>query len=256
MRMRCTSAPMSSAMSCRRKPPAALVLVCAQDPSWCGWPQGLRFKSASCSLCGLRLLCLVVVAPWPARRGFGSLAAPVMATAVRRSALERPASHSRRDAAVQQFLSLADALARRFQRRFPDLIELDDARQVARFELIRAAACLKPGFYSAPFLKPRIQGALQQYLRDHGRLVRVPRREHDKGIHPLGHQSLDASMPSSALSSAISPPPSAKSLPPKASVFPQKPCCRGCRPMRPRSCACGCWRTGHSEASLRSWGSA
>jgi RNA polymerase sigma factor (sigma-70 family) len=119
-----------------------------------------------------------------------------MATAVRRSALERSASHSCRDAVVREFLPLADALARRFQRRFPDLIELDDARQVARFELIRAAACLKAGFHPAPFLKPRIQGALQHYLRDHGRLVRVPRREHEKGIHPLGHQSLDAVGPS------------------------------------------------------------
>lgn len=115
-----------------------------------------------------------------------------MATAVRRSAVERSASHSCRDAVVREFLPLADALARRFQWRFPDLIELDDARQVARFELIRAAACLKSGFHPAPFLKPRIQGALQHYLRDHGRLVRVSRREHEKGIHPFGHQSLDA----------------------------------------------------------------
>jgi RNA polymerase sigma factor (sigma-70 family) len=37
-----------------------------------------------------------------------------------------------------------------------------------------------------------MQGALQHYLRDHGRLVRVSRREHEKGIHPWGHQSLDA----------------------------------------------------------------
>ncbi len=35
-------------------------------------------------------------------------------------------------------------------------------------------------------------GALQRYLRDHGRLVRVSRREHEKGIHPWGHHSLDA----------------------------------------------------------------
>jgi hypothetical protein len=42
------------------------------------------------------------------RRGSGSFAAPVMATAVRRSALERPASYSRRDAVVQQFLSLTN----------------------------------------------------------------------------------------------------------------------------------------------------
>jgi hypothetical protein len=67
----------------------------------------------------------------PTRRGFGPFAAPVVATAVRRSALERPASHSRRDAVVEQFLSLADALARRFQQRFARLIEFDDARQGA-----------------------------------------------------------------------------------------------------------------------------
>lgn len=118
-----------------------------------------------------------------------------MASATRRSALERSVFHSRRDAVVHQFLSLADALARRFQRRFPELIELDDARQVARYELIRAAACLKPDGAPAAFLKQRIQGALQHYLRDHGRLVRVSRREHEKGIHPLGHESLDAHGP-------------------------------------------------------------
>jgi hypothetical protein len=37
-----------------------------------------------------------------------------------------------------------------------------------------------------------MQGALQHYLRDHGRLDRASRREHEKGIHPWGHQSLDA----------------------------------------------------------------
>ena len=80
-----------------------------------------------------------------------------MASAVRRSALEHPASHSRRDAVVQQFLSLADALARRFQQRFPGLIELDDAGQVARYELIRAADCVKPGCCTtAAFLKQRL----------------------------------------------------------------------------------------------------
>jgi RNA polymerase sigma factor (sigma-70 family) len=119
-----------------------------------------------------------------------------VATAGRRSALERSASHSSRDAVVREFLPLADALARRFQRRFLDLIELDDARQVARFELIRAAACLKPGCCTTEaYLKRRIHGALQHYLRDHGRLVRVSRREHEKGIHPLGHESLDAHGP-------------------------------------------------------------
>jgi RNA polymerase sigma-B factor len=101
--------------------------------------------------------------------------------------------HTCRDVVVREFLPLADALARRFQRRFSDLIELDDAHQVARFELIRAAACLRPrSCTTAAFLKCRIQGALQHYLRDHGRLVRVSRREHEKGTHPWGHQSLAA----------------------------------------------------------------
>jgi RNA polymerase sigma-B factor len=63
----------------------------------------------------------------------------------------------------------------------------------ARYELIRAAACLKPGCCTtAACLKQSIHGALQHYLRDHGRLERVSRREHEKGIHPWSHQSLDA----------------------------------------------------------------
>jgi RNA polymerase sigma factor (sigma-70 family) len=63
-------------------------------------------------------------------------------------------------------------------------------------KLIRAAACLNPRCCtSAAYLKLRRQGALQHYLRDHGRLVRVSRREHEKAIHPWGHQSLDAAGP-------------------------------------------------------------
>jgi DNA-directed RNA polymerase specialized sigma subunit len=83
-----------------------------------------------------------------------------------------------------QSLSLADVLARPFQQRFTLLIELNDAHQVARYGLIRATACLKPGCCTtAAFLKRRIHGALQHYRRDQGRLVRVSRREQEKGIH-------------------------------------------------------------------------
>jgi hypothetical protein len=158
---------------------------------------------------------------------------------------------------VQQFLSLADALARRFQQRFAGLIELDDARQVARYELIRAAACLKPGCCTtAAYLKQRIHGALQHYLRDHGRLVRVSRREHEKGIHPWGHQSLDALGADERpylykLASPEREAPASKGL-----GFPLKRCCRGFRPTKPRSCAYGCWRAGRCGASQASWGSA
>lgn len=95
-----------------------------------------------------------------------------------------PCLHCRRDAVDPQSLSLADVLARPFQQRFTVLIELDDARQVARYELIRATACLKPGCCTtAAFLKHRIHAALQHCRRDQGRLMRVSRREHEKGIH-------------------------------------------------------------------------
>jgi hypothetical protein len=46
-----------------------------------------------------------------------------MASTFRRLALERTSSHSHRDSVVHQFLSLAYALARRFQQRFAGLIE-------------------------------------------------------------------------------------------------------------------------------------
>ena len=95
-----------------------------------------------------------------------------------------PCLHCRRDAVDPQSLSLADVLARPFQQRFTLLIERNDAHQVARYGLIRATACLKPGCCTtAAFLKRRIHGALQHFPRDQGRLVRVSRREHEKGIH-------------------------------------------------------------------------
>jgi len=42
-------------------------------------------------------------------------------------------------------------------------------------------------------LRRCITGALQHHLRDRVRLVRISRREHEKGTWPLGHTSLDAS---------------------------------------------------------------
>ena len=44
---------------------------------------------------------------------------------------------------MHQHLLLADGIARSFCRRYGDLVELDDLRQEARLELVRAAArCL------------------------------------------------------------------------------------------------------------------
>ena len=165
-----------------------------------------------------------------------------MATAVRRSAVERSVSHSRRDAVVREFLPLADALARRFQRRFPDLIEIDDARQVARFELLNAVACLMPRCCtSAAYLKLRMQGARQHYLRDHRRLVGTPAVSTRKAF-TLG--GIKASMPSAqAKGRCLTPLPTrrAKSQPaPKATACPLTRCCRVFRRARPRFCAYGC----------------
>ena len=107
-----------------------------------------------------------------------------MAFAFRRSALERPASTA---AAMRWFHSPYPwplPWPHRFQQFFAGLIELDDALQVARYELIRAAACLKPGCCAtAAFLKHRNHGALQHYLRDQRRLVRLSSRKQEKGIH-------------------------------------------------------------------------
>ena len=117
---------------------------------------------------------------------------------------------------------------------------------MARYELIRAAACLKPGCCTtAVFLKQRIQGALQHYLRDHGRLVRVSRREHEKGIHPWGHQSLDALGGDERpfldkLASPESEAPTSEGLGVSAEALLQK------LPANEAAilCACRCWRTG------------
>lgn len=109
---------------------------------------------------------------------------------------------------------------------------------------------------TAACLKQRIHGALQHYLRDHGCLVRVSRREHEKGIHPWGHQSIDALGADERpyLNELAAPEREAPAS--EGSGFPQQRCCKGFRPMRPRPSACWCWRAARSEASLRSWGSA
>ena len=92
-------APFLMTMRCRRKPPTPVGKGCAKATSppraflsWCRRPQGLRFKSASSPLGQLHLPSLDVSPVYSTRRGFTPSAAPVMASAFRRSALERPAS--------------------------------------------------------------------------------------------------------------------------------------------------------------------
>ncbi len=98
-----------------------------------------------------------------------------------------------RDALVLEHLPLADAIASATARRLFPLVEREDLIQVAREALVRSALRCRVGEPAGPYLRRCISGALQHHLRDRVRLVRISRREHEKGTWPLGHSSLDAS---------------------------------------------------------------
>lgn len=93
---------------------------------------------------------------------------------------------------MQQQLPLADGIARSFCRRYGDLVELDDLRQEARLELVRAAARCR-GERPEPFLQRCIAGALRHHIRDRALLVRLPAKRRDAA--PWRHVSLDAPAP-------------------------------------------------------------
>jgi RNA polymerase sigma-B factor len=78
------------------------------------------------------------------------------------------------DEVVTSHLWLAESLARRFQYRGEDL---DDLQQVARIGLVEACHRFDPerGSFIA-FAIPTITGVLKRHFRDHGWLVRPPRR--------------------------------------------------------------------------------
>jgi RNA polymerase sigma-B factor len=75
---------------------------------------------------------------------------------------------------VSSHLWLADALARRFRRPSEDI---EDLQQVARTGLVQAVRRYDPehGPFTA-FAVPTITGVLKRHFRDHGWLVRPPRR--------------------------------------------------------------------------------
>ena len=106
-------------------------------------------------------------------------------------ALSRSALRAR-DALVLEHLPLADAIASATARRLFPLVEREDLIQVAREALVRSAPRCRAGVPAEPYLRRCISGALQHHLRDRVRLVRISRREHEKGTCPLGHISLDA----------------------------------------------------------------
>ncbi len=75
---------------------------------------------------------------------------------------------------VTAHLWLADALARRYQRRGE---ELEDLVQVARSGLVEAVQRFDPDCGSfVAFAVPTISGVVKRHFRDHGWLVRPPRR--------------------------------------------------------------------------------
>jgi len=117
------------------------------------------------------------------------------ASSSRRQQQSTPLSRSAlraRNALVLEHLPLADALASAAARRLFPLVEREDLIQVAREALVRSAPRCRAAEPAAPYLRRCITGALQHHLRDRVRLVRISRREHEKGTCPLGHASLDA----------------------------------------------------------------
>ena len=130
--------------------------------------------------------------------GVGFSAVPQVATPAsssRRQQQSTPLIRSAlraRNAMVLEHLPLADALASAAARRLFPLVEREDLIQVAREALVRSAPRCRAGEPAGPYLRRCITGALQHHLRDRVRLVRISRREHEKGTWPLGHSSLDA----------------------------------------------------------------
>jgi RNA polymerase sigma-B factor len=102
-------------------------------------------------------------------------AAEKTARLLRRARDAAPCERARlQNEVVTSHLWLADSLARRFHHRGE---EAEDLQQVARFGLVQAVQRYDPEH--GPFLAfaiPTISGCLKRHFRDHGWLVRPPRR--------------------------------------------------------------------------------
>jgi len=103
---------------------------------------------------------------------------------------------SQADALFHQFLPLAESIARRFCAGTNPLIERADAVQVAQMQLWLSCHQISDPTTAAAYLKRCIKGALLHHVRDHSRLVRVPRRVHERGETTFRHASLDQCLPS------------------------------------------------------------
>jgi RNA polymerase sigma factor (sigma-70 family) len=129
----------------------------------------------------------------PVGVGFSAVTPMASLSSPARRKQQPPAlSRSALRALVLEHLPIADAIASATARRLFPLVEREDLIQVAREALVRSAPRCRAGKPAGPYLRRCISGALQHHLRDRVRLVRISRREHEKGTCPLGHISLDA----------------------------------------------------------------
>lgn len=87
--------------------------------------------------------------------------------------LAREHSPAARDAIVERFLPLAHQLARRYR----NVEDIEDLKQVAAIGLVKAIGRFDPerGLAFSSFAFPTILGELKRHLRDRGWAVRVPR---------------------------------------------------------------------------------
>jgi len=95
-----------------------------------------------------------------------------------------------RNELVEEYASLARTCARRFAHRSEPL---DDLQQVALLGLLKAVERFDPdrGVPFVAFAMPTVLGELRRHFRDHGWMVRVPRRLQE--LH-FGMESLIASL--------------------------------------------------------------
>ena len=100
-----------------------------------------------------------------------------LAPLLERYALERDVAL--RDALLEGYLPLANAVARRFVGRG---VELEDLQQVASIALLKALERFEPGRGNrfTTYAVPTITGDVRNYLRDKGAGMRVPRDARQK----------------------------------------------------------------------------
>jgi RNA polymerase sigma-B factor len=97
-------------------------------------------------------------------------------------AYRRTRDRDLRNALVEHYIELARALARRFANRNEPL---DDLEQVAMLGVLKAVERFDPehGTPFVGFAVPTVMGELRRHFRDHGWMVRVPRRIQNLHLH-------------------------------------------------------------------------